>query len=508
MPPAGILENDEITRVHPVMQAATQQETYAPVPRLNWWVTVLYGAGEIANSIKVISFALYSMFYVTVVMGLPGLWVGFLGFATVLWDALIDPFLGVLIDHAGAQVRRYFFMLTGALTMGVGYWAFFAAPRGLSMAPLFAWLLIATLLVRTASSMYMVPYYAIGANLSQDYHERTSVTAIRGIMSTIGTALAAAVSFVVFFPEKAPGVDPKLDPAGYASMGLTFGAVMTLVALVSTFSTVRMQNVLTGSTETRRRPQRAFFKSVRESLRNPTFRLLLVSCGFVVIGLTLNHALLLHFLTYYVEIKGSAALSTAQVAFFGGGLLGTFFWLRASKKIDKHLLYLSSAVVTSALLLSVRPLFGNGHLFGTGDIRPLLAAYSFAGFFACIFGFLPSSMLADVIDESELTTGHRGDGALFGIFSLGQQAAVGVGVMLAGVLLDQGAGFVPGQAQQSASTASRIGVIYSAVPAAWLIVAAVLMSRYKLSRSRLEYIQAELKRRRGSEAVAATAVSA
>lgn len=484
------------------MQAATQQESLTPTRTLSMWVKMMYGMGEIANSIKVVTFGLFSMFFVTVVMGLPGVWVGIIGFITVLWDALIDPILGFLTDSGGASRRRFGFMLTGALTMGIGYWAFFDPPKGLPMVPLFAWLLVANLILRTANSMYIVPYYALGANLSRDYHERTSITAIRGIMSTIGTAVAAALSFVVFFPEKAPGVDPKIERSGYASMGVTFAVVMTVVALLAMMGANSLRHKSQTPPDSVQPPRPDFFKSMWESLRNPTFRVLLLSCVCIVVGLTLNGTLMLHFLTYYVEIKGSVALSSAQIAFFSGCLLGTLFWLRISKKMDKHFICLIAAIATSALLLSAWPMFGKGHPFGTGDIRPILLGYGVTGFFSCILAFVPPSMLADVADESELTIGDRREGALFGIFSLGQQAAVGVGIMLGGALLDQFARLIPGKAQQSELTVSRIGVIYSVFPAVLLGIAAILMLKYKLSRSRVESIQAQLHQRRSMQAVA------
>lgn len=486
------------------MQPVRQPEPAAsPVPAsgLSLSYKLLYGAGEITNSIKVSTFGLYSMFFATTVMSLPGIWVGIIGAITVLWDATIDPFIGFLTDGTKGRGRRYGFMLIGAIGMGLGYGAFFNAPK-LAVVPLFGWLLATSLVMRTANSMYVVPYYAIGANLSDDYHERTSITAVRGIMSTIGTAMAAALSFLVFFPEKTPGVDPKLNPAGYSSMGFGLGAVMTLVAFAGIVGVLRLRSHTGAATapaaEHARRPR--FLKSMKESMRNSAFRTLLGASACIVIGMTLNTALMLYYATYYVEIKNSGALSSAQAILYSSAILGTIFWLRASKKMNKHSIVIVSCAVTSVLLLGGWLLFGKGHLFGTGDARPLLAGYGITGFFSCILAFVPASMLADVIDENELAVGHRREGALFGMFSLGQQAAIGFGVLLAGIVLDRFVGLVPGKAEQSALTISRIGIAYSVFPAVLLGIASMLLMRYKLSRSRVESIQAELRERRAQMA--------
>ena len=458
-------------------------------------VKLMYGVGEISNSIKVVIFGLYSLFFATSVMRLPGAWIGAVGFFTMLWDAVIDPYIGYLTDGPFNRSRRFPFMLTGALVMSVGFWAFFSPPPGLSAAPLLGWLLIASLIVRTATSIYSIPYYAMGANLSEDYHERTSITAIRGITSIIGTSLAASLSFVVFFPEKTPGVDPKLQPGGYASMGLAFGLAMTLTALIALWGTLPLRR-LTGDAAQAQQLPGSFFGGMRESLGNPSFRILLICSALSVIGLTVSSSLLLHYLTYYVKVNRSAALSSAQASFYACGLIGIIFWLRVAKNFEKHWLYVLSAAITSTLMLAGLPLFGEGHPLGTGDIRPLLIGYGAVGFFNCILWFMPQSMLADVVDESELLTGKRREGALFGMFSFVQQVASGVAILLAGGLLDRFIKLVPGKLAQSGVAIYRIGAVYSLVPGALFMAAAVLMIRYKLTRTRVESLQIALRQHR------------
>jgi Na+/melibiose symporter-like transporter len=481
-------------------QAATQPAV-APGPApLSLGVKILYGVGEISNAIKVVTFGLYGLFFATVVKGLPGTWIGIVGFIAMLWDAVIDPYIGHLTDGAGAARKRYRFMLIGALTMGIGFWGFFSPPPHLSTGMLFAWLLAASFVVRTATSMYTIPYYAVGVSLSRDYHERTSITGIRGMASAVGTLLTASLSFVIFFPEKIKGVDPKLDASGYGAMGLAFGLVMTLVSLIAIWGTLPLRRRLdTGTAELPHAPAQ-FFTDMWKSLRNPTFRIMLVSFCLVVIALAVNNSLLIHFLKYYMEINESATLSSFQVAFFSAGLLGTVFWLRLAKSFDKHRLYVISAVATAVLMLIGLVLFGKGHPLGTGNARPLLFGYALTGFFNCVLWFMPQSMLADIADENEWITGTRHEGALFGMLSFAQQVAAGIAIVLAGTLLDRFVKFVPGASQQPALLAWRIAILYSVIPAALFLSAAALMLGYKLSRSRVESIQTELRRGRVAQA--------
>jgi len=114
------------------------------------------------------------------------------------------------------------------------------------------------------------------------------------------------------------------------------------------------------------------------------------------------------------------------------------------------------------------------------------------GFFNCIILFIPQSMLADVADEQQLVTGRRTEGALFGILSFGQQLATGAAIMLAGWLLEHFVRMSPGATALSPQSIGRIAVVYSWVPAALFGLAAVLMLKYNLTRSRMQGVQAEL----------------
>ena len=156
-------------------------EEPAAAPRLTRWTRFAYGVGDISNAVKTVMAALFGFFFYTSVMGLPGSLVGLAGAIGLVWDALIDPYIGQLSDHSRARRgRRHAFMLAGALTMGAGFWLSFSPPRGLPQPVLFAWLLGTGFLLRTATSVFRVPYFALGAELSRDYDERTSIVGLRG----------------------------------------------------------------------------------------------------------------------------------------------------------------------------------------------------------------------------------------------------------------------------------------------------------------------------------------
>jgi GPH family glycoside/pentoside/hexuronide:cation symporter len=458
--------------------------------RLDSFAKILYGVGEIGSSIRLVVFGLFLFFFYTTVLGLPGRLVAAAQVVGLLWNAVVDPYVGHLSDRTSIWLgRRHGFMLVGAATSGISFWLLFNPPRELSAELLFVWLLVTSLVVRFVSSVFGIPYRALGAELSSDVLERNSVAGIRGACGLIGFLIAATLVFVVFFPNTLPGVDPKLDFARYPTMGLAFGAFITLVQLVSTITTLHLRNrlvLVTTATVT----LREFVQGLVLALRALAFRVLLASTTLLWFGLVINSLLFVHFLTYYVQIADSRALSLLQFSFYGSATLAIPVWLQVTKRVEKRWLFFTATMVTATLMIAARFLVGPGHLFGVGDVRPLLVGEALAGFFASLYFILPASMMADAADADELLSGRRREGTLFGLSSFTEQIAGGIAFLAAGFLVDGFAGLVAGQAEQSAVTVERIGMLYGVLPATALLTAGVLILWYPLDRRRLREIQA------------------
>ena len=241
-------------------------------------------------------------------------------------------------------------------------------------------------------------------------------------------------------------------------------------------------------------PLHGFLGGQLLALRNPAFQALFLSHSLFFLGVVINSSLSLYFLKYYMEIGESAALSMLQVAFHLGAVLGIVVCLQIARRIEKRWLYTGGTVATAVALVGAVSLFGEGHAFGAGASLALVIGHAVAGFLASVLWAVPTSMLADVIDQDELLTGRRREGTYFGLYSFGQQLATGVSLFLTGVLLDRFAGLVPGQAAQSAETVGRIALLYGLLPAALLVVAAGVSLWYRLDRAAVSAIQCELRR--------------
>jgi GPH family glycoside/pentoside/hexuronide:cation symporter len=448
-------------------------------------VGMLYGAGGICDSVKSVASGLYLLFFYTTVLGLPGTLVGFAAALGLLWDALSDPIIGGLSDRSRSPLRRHGWMAAGSVGMAAGFIALFAPPAGLSTPQLFAWLLATSVLLRTSQSMFTVPYYALGAELSPTYDGRTMVAGYRAAAMQVGAMLAAGLSAALFFPA-ATGERSRFAAESYASMAIMLGVLMCGAGIVATAGTWRFRKEPGGS------PHVAPKAPWRAVVRNRSFALLASANIAFFLAMVFSAVLLIYFLTYYAGIGSGRMIALCQFALYGGAIAGTVGWTRLARTRDKHRLYGAAGLALAGLLAGLFWVAAPGLLMEPMRYAVLVFGHAAIGAAAAGPAVLAPSMLADVAEEHELLSGHRSDGVFFGVFSAGQQIATGLAAALAGWLVDRYAGLVPGSAMQTAATAARLGVLACFLPAALVLLSAGVILAYNLTRQRVSLVQRQL----------------
>jgi len=341
-------------------------------------------------------------------------------------------------------------------------------------------------------ALYRIPYLSLGAELSSDYDERTVLFSIRALFGLVGALVAAGFSFLIF--TKTGIADPKLDYASYPRMGLLFGVLMSLSAVISTLGTLRHRS--SGAADSQSQPAARFFAGFALAMRNATFRSVWFYFVVFFLAVVLNASLAIQYFTWYARIHKGPALSAIQAGFYVGALAGVFLWMALSKRTEKRTLSMAATLGTATLLCAATFLVGEGHLFGTGNALPLIAGYFIAGVVASAVWVIPASMVADITDEDEFHTGLRREGMYFGILNLGEKVASGGALILAGLLLSFFGRLAPAASPQAPAAASYIGLSYGVVPGILLVAATLMILPYKLNRASLHSIQRQLSERR------------
>ncbi|MBE0687683.1 MAG: MFS transporter [Anaerolineaceae bacterium] len=438
---------------------------------------VLYGIADLGISLLTASIQFFLLFYYTDIAGInPGLAGTALLVGKLTWDAINDPVFGYLSDRTRSRWgRRKPYMLLGAIPFGLSIWLLFSLPPGLVGVKAFLAVLGSFLLADTTQTLVSVPYYALSAELTYDYDERTSLISIRMIFTVLGYILGAAATTAVAGMFMNMGWTKN---AAYSGMGAVFGVVAIITLLITTY----------GVKETPRPdllPAKMLLKEqVSQVLKNRPFVQYMIMSTIISISFTLLTALLPYFITYQLNMAD-------QTSFIMLVLLGTIAiflipWRMVSKKMNKGPayalgLFIASIAIVTAFFLPQGP-------------TPWIYAIAFvAGLgFSAQYVF-PWSMIPDVIEVDASKSGERHEGIYFGVNAFLGKITGAIGIAVAGWALDL-YGYVP-DAVQTARALFGIRFFYAIVPVIAFMIALPLLIWYPITREK----HAELVRKSQSQ---------
>ncbi len=460
---------------------------------------LVYGLGDLPVTLTTALFGFVILFFYNSVMRLPGGLTGVGISIGLVIDAVLDPYIGYRSDRFKHRLgRRHPFMFFGAALIGVFFFLLLSPPH-LSKPWLFVWLIVSSSCFRTVSAIYRIPYLTLAAEITQDYDERTRIIGWRSLFGLVGLLAGTSLTFLLFFRPTPGGLDPRLEYSNYPRIGLVWGVLMSATALASSFGTLGTRDAGKPANEAVRDDSnsfRDFFGGFWLALRNPSSRGLWFSTMLFLFAVALNAAVAVQYFVWYAGLKAPGIMGTAQACFGVGAAAGVAFWVWYAKRQEKKFLYIFGLAGTGTLLAAATFLIGQGNLLGTGNAAPLIAGHAVAGFMASVVWVLPPSMLADTTDQDELETKQKRGGIYFGIFNFGEKIAAGAALLAAGLLIQFFVHLTPGAATQTESAVSRLGQVYGLAPALVLVLAAVAVVRYDLTRERVQEIQHQLADRR------------
>src|SRR5262245_18255279 len=104
------------------------------------------------------------------------------------FDAISDPLMGWISDRTQSRWgRRRPWMFIGAPLAAIFFVMLFSPPEGLSPLGGAAWFTTAIFLFFVLNTIYGIPHYGLGPELTSDYHERSSLYAWRDACAIFGT---------------------------------------------------------------------------------------------------------------------------------------------------------------------------------------------------------------------------------------------------------------------------------------------------------------------------------
>jgi glycoside/pentoside/hexuronide:cation symporter, GPH family len=420
------------------------------------------------------------------VLGLPEWWVGLAILIALVVDALSDPVVGHLSDHWHSRFgRRHPFMYASAVPVGISFYLLWNPPAALGPEALFVWLVVVAIVVRTFITFYEIPSSSLVAELTQSYDERTSLLGVRYFFGWWGGLTMAILAFRVFLRPDADHPVGILNPHGYADYGIAAGLIMTATILLSAGGTHSFIPRLKQPPPKRRRTLGEHVRELRDTLSNRSFRFLFGGTIFAAMAAGLTAALNVYFATYFWELDTDEIALVVMTSFVSAALAFAIAPQVSRRFGKKH-----GAIGVSLVALAIGPMpivLRLLDLFPENDspaLLPMLAAFNVVVITLFIVtSILSSAMVADVVEESELTTGRRSEGLFFAALSFVQKCVSGIGV-LASTLLLGAIGFPrgarPGEVPEEVVRA--LGLVFTPLLVVLLLISIAFLAGYGIDR--------------------------
>jgi GPH family glycoside/pentoside/hexuronide:cation symporter len=414
---------------------------------------ISYACAALADGAMLGAFIPFLMPYLTNYVLMVPATVGVLMAIGRIWDAVTDPIMGIITDRTKTRFgRRRPWFIVGAIPLALSWIAVWNVPsdRGLLTT---LYVLAALLIFQTARTIFMIPYLALSAELTTDYHERSSVQAYRASFYVAGGMFGSC--FMNFSRM-------------FANIRVGFNVVAVITALVCLAAYVTTFLGVQENPELQKKRQPSFWASFSYIIKNRPYLMLCLYFIMTITAFSFTGGFLFYVIEDWLKRPGwlAALLITRQVS--------TLLWIpvlqRVSRAIGKKPATVAALAVGATIQASAYLLFHPSAAwlaFGWCGLIGVLGAAS---------QLFPFSLAAETVDLDELETGHRKEGVYYSFLTFLMKCDSAVGVILTGVLLGA-SGYVANQ-QQTLDTLFRLRFFFSVVPGIILLLSAIVFGLF------------------------------
>lgn len=441
----------------------------------------------------------------------------------LLSDAISDPIVGLVSDRWRSNLgRRHPFLFAAPVPLALSLYFIFSPPEAFTAVNgageanqllLFVWLTVWAMVSRLCLTLYVIPHLALGGELTQDRNERSRLFSINAICGYIAGALFSFVAWGYFLGGETLNADgvsiPKhLDPTAYGPLIYTAcGLVLTTIWLCAWGTKNQIQYLSQAPINVSGTRRRLLLSDLLGPLRNRNYMFLMIGFFFFMISVGLNETFGVFVNTYFWE------LGTKDIRWFGLAavpaiLIGASAAPVLMRKFDRKPVLVSALIgmsIFAQLSINLR-LIGFFPDNESPILLPLLVFnVAVLVFSTAVAGVAVLSMLGDIADEIELTTGLRQEGVVYSARAFFAKASNSFGHLIAGIMLDVVVVIpfeaVPGQVDPD--VIFRLGLSAGPFMGAGALVAIFFYLKYDLSAQRHAEILDEIEQRKSAAAAAA-----
>lgn len=456
------------------------------LPMINYSYANMYmgGAGYIIS--------MYFTVFLTDVVNLSLNQAGVIVMIATVWDAVTDPFMGIITDRTRSKTgkhRRY--LLWGIPLMVLSYtllWNSFGLNGAENPGKAMAYFVIVYMLYKTAYTIIGVPHTAMLPELAPEYNLRTQYNSVGYLFNSAGMVPSFIIVVVIL---EIFGSGDNLTSASKTPF-LVFGIALSVffgLSVFLTYSKTREQSSLNNKVEPF--DIKYFFREYVLVFKNKSFR----QYFFMSLAYQFSTGFYNNSKVYYIKYlanqysKYAIFNAVAGVAEAGAFPLNYALTMKYGKKKCGNIV---TPLMVAGLAIGLIMQSGNsGGAFIWSALMMLsmiLYPFGMSG-----LGFVSTNIFPDLTDVDELITGRRREGVISTFSTLIKKSISGVMAALVGFTL-QGFGLVTGDTvsnyekttgllyTQTDSAVIGVRICVAVIPIVASIVALLLLKNFKMTK--------------------------
>lgn len=435
-----------------------------PVDEVSKSIKFFWGSGALGVSLLMNAFSFLILFYMVGVLKIEPALAGTLIFLTKLADVVSDPIVGLWSDRLkGKNGRRRPFLLPGAVLSGLAFAMIFTTPMFESQVLISAYIFGAMIIYTIGYTMFNVPYMSMPAEMTDSFHERSSIHAYRVVFVTIGGFLAGSIA------PWALEVMGKSEWSSYATIGVVGGITVFLSMSVTYFGTANARYTYATKTTPK------ILGEISAIMANPFFLRLIAIKACQLFAVAASGAAMIFFIVSSLQLD-LKVLAVFFAVLSVVSIISAPILVNISKQIGKPKTYILSAscyVLYAASWYFAVP----GEALWALLVRAVIVGVAVTGNI-----LLAMSMLTDTIEYDAKVTGVRREGAYTALYSFTEKFTFAFGPLVVGIAMSV-AGFdkaLPPEDMQSPAVrqALLLGMCY--IPVVMGLLSMLLLKGYRL----------------------------
>jgi GPH family glycoside/pentoside/hexuronide:cation symporter len=477
--------------VPPASPDAGKPNKVAERDRVSIKEKIAYGCGGVGNGIAESADTRVMAPVFVVGQGVSPVTMSLIGLFTRAWDAITDALMGWVSDNTRTRWgRRRPYIFVGAFLHALALPLMFFFNPDWNINTVIAWIVIIALVQWTTHTIYNVPYQSLLYESSPDTNERTNVAAWRAYFG-MGTQLLLAW---VWWATQLPVFNNSLgevDVLNGARWVMCILAVVVVILGIMPAIFMRERFYLRAQSQ-----QRVGFKdNFKLTLQSKPFLWLLAFIALFSVGFNMKWGLEFYTKLYYVcggdqelASKLTGLQGTLQVFVSLAGI-PIFQWL--ANRIGKRQALTLIVMIVFGSSLSTFVLYTPAYPY-LSILPTLLVSPAITAMWVIV-----PSLNGDVVDDDELNTGERREGAYSSIFSWAMKMSLSLATALSGFLVEF-AGFssdIRHNLPDSVLFNMRLMLTFG--PAVLIALALIVLLRFPLTTERIQATRDQLEARRG-----------